>query len=263
MSKVLFMILNDKVMYLHQEDGDHREWYLSLKQDPNQFDQVIRGFISEGKIVFYKGSNFNYDEEVIQAAERYGKEIRDYMKDPHLEVWCGVVVQGFGMKWEPIMQLREEELSGVSNILSNKEAIEKENQALKQVKKHDSDLDDGPMLKFKTNYSDPNAIKRAVFVTIVVTVIAAITKIFMISVGIFHLLKLFDLILLFGQFGCLGYAIYCFQNQIPVGKYMGIGACIFLIFSFNIIDIFMAVFYFIFLLNQKPFEKGLNWILKI
>ena len=243
MSKVLFMILKDKVMYLHQEDGDHREWYLSLKQDPNQFDQVIRGFISEGKIVFYKGSNFNYDEEVIQAAERYGKEIRDYMKDPHLEVWCGVVVQGFGMKWEPIMQLREEELSAVSNILSNKEAIEKENQALKQ--------------------SDPNTIKRAVFVTIVVTVIAAITKIFMISVGIFHLLKLFDLILLFGQFGCLGYSIYCFQNQIPVGKYMGIGACIFLIFSFNIIDIFMAVFYFIFLLNQKPFEKGLNWILKI
>lgn len=255
MGKVLFMLIDGKLIYLHQDDGDHREWYESLGLDLNEFDNVIRGFILEGKIVFYKGMNFNYDEDVIRAAEQYGKEIRKYMKDPHLEVWCGVTVQGFGIKWEPIMQIREDELSGVSNVVSEKEEIKNN-----PIKKEEKELNDEPLIQFKNDFNNSITIKRAIFTTMVIMVLAVVTKIFMITMGTFKLSRLFDFLLLIGQFGSLGYSIHCYKNRLPVASYVSIGACILLAFSFNALDIIMAIFLFAFTLNQKPFEKAIDWL---
>ena len=256
MNKVLFMLIDNKLIYLHQDDGDHREWYESLGLDLNEFDNVIRGFILEGKIVFYKGINFNYDEEVISAAEKYGKEIREYMKDPHLEVWCGVTVQGFGIKWEPIMQIREDELSGVSLVVAKKE--EKEVVPLKK----DNSSDDEPIIQFKNDFNNQITIKRAIFVTMVIIVLAIITKIYMVTRGTFRLSKLFDFFLLLGQFGSLGYSIKCYKDKNPLAGYVSIAACILLVFSFNALDIIMAIFLFAFTINQKPFEKAVDWLEK-
>ena len=50
MNRILFMLINGEMKYLQQNDGDHREWYLSLGGDPNNFENIVRGFILDGKI---------------------------------------------------------------------------------------------------------------------------------------------------------------------------------------------------------------------
>ena len=91
MNKVLFMIINGEVKYNFDEKKDHKEWYISLGLDGNLFDSVIRGFVIDNKIIYYKGSNFMYDQEVIQAAKRYTPYIRYSLQKPNLEACCGIV----------------------------------------------------------------------------------------------------------------------------------------------------------------------------
>ena len=67
-NKTLFMIIDNQVLYLSDSNMDHREWYVSLGFDSSSFDNVIRGFIADNKIIFYKGF-FQYDDSVIKAAE--------------------------------------------------------------------------------------------------------------------------------------------------------------------------------------------------
>ena len=69
-TSILFMIFNNEVKYLNDSKMDHREWFLSLGGKEEDYPNLIRGFISNGKIVFYK-NNFSYDEEVIKTAKRY------------------------------------------------------------------------------------------------------------------------------------------------------------------------------------------------
>ena len=106
-SKILFMIVDNEVKYLADTKMDHREWYLSLGYDNNNFDNIVRGYIIEGKIVFFKGMNFNYDEEVIKEAKKYASGMRLTLNNPQLEVWCGIVINSYGEKWEPVYKVSD------------------------------------------------------------------------------------------------------------------------------------------------------------
>ena len=75
-NRILFMIIDNQVMYYQELDKDHKEWYLSLGLDESKFYDVVRGFISDGKIVFYKGENFNYDDEVMKIAKSFAPSMR-------------------------------------------------------------------------------------------------------------------------------------------------------------------------------------------
>lgn len=81
-----------------------KEWYKSLKYDLNKFDSVIRGYYREGNIVFYKG-DFEYDEEVIEAAKKYGNDIKKYVNDKNAEVYVGVSKGNVGEIWQPKLKI--------------------------------------------------------------------------------------------------------------------------------------------------------------
>ncbi len=57
-NRILFMIIDDQVKYLTDSNMDHREWYVSLGLDPNNYENIVRGFVMDGKIIFFKGMNF-------------------------------------------------------------------------------------------------------------------------------------------------------------------------------------------------------------
>ena len=99
-SKILFMIFNNEVKIQEDNGMDHREWYLSLGGNPDEFDKLIRGFVIGDKIIFYRG-NFSYDEEVINYAKAYAPYIRNVLGNNNLIVCCGILANGINNSWEP------------------------------------------------------------------------------------------------------------------------------------------------------------------
>ena len=110
MKRGLFIIYNNEVKIVFHDTMDHREWIESLGLDLSNFDSIVRGYIIDNKIVFFKGSMFNYDNEVYEAARIYGPRIRSMVNNDSLIVCCGIVVASAGSKWEPVVTLKESDL---------------------------------------------------------------------------------------------------------------------------------------------------------
>ena len=60
--KILFIIYNGEIKFLQNSPMDHREWYQSLGGNMEEYDNVIRGYIIDNMIIFFK-ANLNYDNE--------------------------------------------------------------------------------------------------------------------------------------------------------------------------------------------------------
>lgn len=103
-SRVAFMIIDDEVMYLRDSGMSHLEWYLSLGLSEDKFDEVVRGYYKNGRIIFYKG-DFSYDEEVITCAENYSGYIMKEVQDDDALVFAGVKKGKIGEPWDPVVQI--------------------------------------------------------------------------------------------------------------------------------------------------------------
>lgn len=246
-NRILFMIINNQVTYLQNSTMDHREWYNTLGLDPNQFELVIRGFIMDGKIVFYKGINFNYDEEVINAAKRYAPSMRVTLNNLNLDVCCGVLINPHDSKWEPIVKLNDTELTGIVDEpkVEKKPVVEKPHEA---------------MIDFKNNYSDPLFRKRAIIVTIITLVLAILVKISLIFSQKMYLSNFGDFILMIAQVGLLGGCIYSYKNQREYTRYLGIGAGIAMLLMFDLLDIIIGILYLIFSIDEGYYIKLINFV---
>ena len=250
-NRVLFMIVDNQVKYLTDSNMDHREWYNSLGMDPNNFDNIVRGYVLENKIIFFKGMMFNYDEEVIKAARVFTPSIRLALNNPSLEVYCGIVVNGQGQKWEPVLRINENEITG---FVQPKPVEQK-------TKEH---IETGPVLELKNNYEDPKFIKVATIVTSIVLILIIITKIMLFSKNeILQAGHLFDVLLSLAQVGTLGFVIYGYNKKIPYAKYVGIIASVLIILTLNIYDIIIGILYFLFSVDQGYFIKLINLIKKL
>ena len=249
-NRVLFMIVNNQVKYLTNSTMDHREWYNSLGMDPNNFDNIVRGYILENKIIFFKGMMFNYDEEVINAAKVFTPSIRSSMNNPSLEVYCGIVVKE-GQKWEPVLRINENEITG---FVYNK-PVEK------KTKEH---IETGPVLELKNNYEDPKFIKKATIVSIIVFILVLIIKVILFSKKeILQVNNFFDILLSVAQIGLLGFVIYGYNKKIPSTKYIAIIVSILIILTLDIYDIVIGVLYFLFNIDQNYFTNFIGLIKKI
>ena len=244
-NKILFMIIGNEVKYLADSNMDHREWYTSLGLDINNYDNIVRGYVIDGKIIFFKGM-FNYDNEVIDCAKRFAPGMKLTLNNPHLEVYCGILANSLGGKWEPILRINENELTG--NVV-NKEVSKKEY----VPKKLESSLE------FKNNYNDPKFIKLAVIVTMIVLIISIIVKVSLIIKGRFHIGG-FDLLLTLIQVILLGITILGYTKKANYTKYTGISAGIALVLTFDIIDILIGILYFLFSIDATYFTKILSKI---
>lgn len=103
-SRVAFMIIENKIIYLENSFMSHIEWYLSLGYKKEEFDNVIRGYYRDGKIVFYK-EDFIYDDEVIEVAKEISREIKKQVNDGKAEVYVGVKKGKVGELWEPALRI--------------------------------------------------------------------------------------------------------------------------------------------------------------
>ena len=249
-NRVLFMIVGNEVKYLAGSNMDHREWYTSLGLDPNNFDNLVRGYVIENKIIYFKGMMFNYDEEVIKAARVFTPSIRITMNNPSLEVYCGILVNGQGQKWEPVLRINEDEITGFVQT--------------PQVKKEKKEpIETGPMIEFKNNYEDPKFIKIATVVTGIVLVLTLIIKIVLFSKKeILQLNNGFDILLTLLQVGLLGFVIYGYQKKLPFTKYIGVGVSVLIILTLDVFDIIIGILYFLFSIDQGYFTKLIGLVKK-
>ena len=248
-TRVLFMIVGNEVKYLSGSNMDHREWYTSLGMDPNNFDNIVRGYILDNKIIYFKGMMFNYDEEVISKARIFTPSIRIAMNNPSLEVYCGIVVNGQGQKWEPVLRINENEITGFVQTKPVDNRKEKEH------------IETGPVIEFKNNYEDPKFIKVATIVTGIVLVLVIIIKIMLFGKReILQLSNFFDVILSLAQILALVFVIYGYNKKIIYTKYIGIIASILIILTLDIFDIIIGILYFIFSVDQNYFVKCIGFI---
>ncbi len=247
-NQILFMVVNQNVQYLSNSPMDHREWYQSLGYDMNLFENIIRGYVMEGKIIFFKGSTFNYDQEVITCARQFSPRIRRDLQIESYPVYCGITIPSPGAKWEPVLQLKEEELTGIPHV----EVKQEEPVLVKET---------GPAIEFKNDVSDESFSKRAIVVTGIVLVITFVLKIVLFSQDkIMHFNNFMDVILSLLQIGLLGYSIFLYSKKESRAKYTALGASLALLFTFQIWDIVLGILYFLFTIDQSYFVNIVNLI---
>lgn len=250
--RILFMIIDDKVTFLQDSTMDHREWYLSLGLDPNNFNNVVRGFIDNGKAVFYKGENFNYDEIVIKAARKYGVDIRKALNQMNLEICCGVLIDGYNAKWEPIVKINEEELEQVVEV--------KQEDKEKQI---NSNFDNKQVIDFNNNYDDSKFISRAIKVTILTLVLSIIVKVILVCTSKISFGNFYELLLVLGQVGFLIAALIGYTRKNKNTKYLCIAASVMLVLMFDFLDVVMGVLYFVYSVDEDYYIKGYSLVKKL
>lgn len=245
------MIIGNEVKYLQNSTMDHREWYVSLGLDPNVFDSVVRGFIENNRIIYYKGSTFSYDEEVVKAAQMFTPNIRFTCNNPSLEACCGITFQ-VGDKWEPILILKENEITGFVQEQKKEEKKEVPVNAANQT---------GPIIELKNDFDDDKFRKKAILVTIVTLVLTIIIKVVLFQQkSVLNTSHFTDILLVIGQIGALGATIYGYMTKKSFAKYSGILASFLLVFTFNIFDVIIGVLYFLFCVDHNYFVKAYQMI---
>ncbi len=234
-NRVLFMIINGEVKYLQNSDMDHREWYTSMGLDPSLFESIVRGYVLEHKIVFFKGLDFNYDSP----------SIREVCQDQTLEVYCGIVVNSYGEKWEPVLRILDSEITGFSiNSLEKQQKPKK----IKEPK------ETGPVLEFKNDFNDASFRKRAIIITGIVLFLTILIKVVLFSQGkILQLQNMTDVFLAILQVFCLGFTIYGYLKKLSYTKYLGLVSSVLLILTLNIWDVILGILYFLFSIDQGYF----------
>lgn len=100
--RFMFAILKDgKLVYSINDKRGHKEW-LNEEHNiaSNDFETLTRGYAKDGDIVFYKGSDFTYDTNVINEAYRYGATIAKMRSCETVNVYVGVLIGEVGEIWK-------------------------------------------------------------------------------------------------------------------------------------------------------------------
>ena len=251
--KIMFMVINDHVEYLNNDKFDHKEWYQALGLDPNLFENVIRGYIIENKIIFFKGLNFNYDESVIQAAMKFAPGMRQFLNREDLEIWCGILAYGgYDNRWEPVYHINDSDIA--SYVEKPKEEVKPEVVAPKNLE---------PVIDFKNDYDDPKFIKIAVIYSIITLVLTILLKVILASMQIYSFNRFGDFLLTILQIGLLVFSIVGYVKKSPNAKYFGVGAGIVLCLTFHIFDILLGINYALFSIDAHIYVVLFNGIKNI
>ena len=251
-NKIIFMIFNNQVMFLQNSTMDHKEWFLSVGGIEDQFENLIRGFILNNKIVFYKG-NFSYDQEVLNCASFYGPYIRNVLNNNNLEICCGVLTNGQYNGWEPIVTLNEEELGkSLNHVKKAEESTEIQVEAKPQE----------PIIEFMNDYTNPEFIKTAIKFTLVILIISIIVKVIIFAFGN-TVITGYDKLIMFMQIASLTGTIICFKKNISKVKIVALVGAISLFLMFDIFDIILGIVYLLFIIDTNYITKSKSFIKNI
>lgn len=103
-SRLAFMIIDDEILYLKNNKMSHKEWYFLLFNSLKNFNDVVRGYAKDDRIIYYKG-DFEYDSEVIEVAKKTHNKIMDEFNNYNCRVFVGVIKGEIGEEWEPDLEL--------------------------------------------------------------------------------------------------------------------------------------------------------------
>ena len=249
--RIMFMVIDNRVIYLKNDDYDHREWYNALKLDPNNFENIIRGYVIKGKIIFFKGLNYNYDKEVIDCALEHASEMKKYLKDENLEIWCGILFNGsYGNDWESVYHIKDEELK--NKIVDVKEEVKEEEKPKERI--IISKLADS-LINFKNDINDERFIKTVILDSIITLIITIILKIILSKLNMFSMSNFSDFLLVIIQVGLLILSIISYMQKKEFAKYIGVVAGLSLCFTFHIVDILLGIHYALFNINYDIYIK--------
>lgn len=104
--RTAFIILDNRVLYLKNSKLSHLQWAKNLGINETKFNSLTRGYILNNNIVFYKGS-FDFDEQVIDDAKKYAKQILKNCLLKNAKVYAGLIVGEVGTMYPPNKYLFE------------------------------------------------------------------------------------------------------------------------------------------------------------
>lgn len=258
-NKILFMIYNGEIKFLNNTTMDHREWYLSLGGDINNYDNVIRGYVINNNLIFFK-ANLSYDQEVIDMAQKCAPAMKQQLNNPNLRVWCGISPGMNGASWEPILELKENELTGFS--INIQEETKKH-----QMKPQQGEKELSPILEFKNNYEDPKFIKFATVFTSIILVLTILSKIYLYTTEKLNFTSRWSILLVISQMVLLIITLVGYNKKLNSSKYFGLASSIALIFMFELPDIIIGIINLFFTIDQgyilKILDIGKSGVTKI
>ena len=226
--KILFIVWNGEIKFLQNSTMDHKEWYLSLGGNLEDYDNVIRGYIVEDKIIFFK-ANLNYDTEVIDFATKMGFTMKQQLNQPSYKICCGINPGHDGVKWEPILVLKDEDLQGYK---TEEEMAKEKKEFEKQIATQMSNQETGPIIEFKNNIEDPKFRRYATLFTLTLFIIAIIEKAILVNNKTLMTSNRWNTLLIGGQALFFVLTMIGYNQKSSKTKYFGILASI-LSFFFN------------------------------
>ena len=161
---------------------------------------------------------------------------------------CGIEAHSLGGKWEPIVKINDNELTGI---------VQKKEEPKPVVPK-----ETGPSLEFKNDYENPKFIKRAIIVTIVVLILSLLFNITDIMRDPSRL-DFLEFLFIIGQVVCFIATIIGYIQKKETVKVTGILAALLLVFTFNLDNIVLGIFYFVFSVDQNYILKLIELIKKL
>ncbi len=105
--RVAFIVYKDKIQYLKNSEMSHKEWCDSLGIKDIEFDNIVRGYINEERIVYYQG-DFEYNQNTIDVSKNTYKQIVKDLDIVNYNVYCGVIKGEIGKPWDPIIKIADE-----------------------------------------------------------------------------------------------------------------------------------------------------------
>ena len=269
----IFMIVDDKILFLDNPTTGHSEWYNSLNFDTNEFPNTTIGAVVEDKIVFYK-NDLSYDDKVIDCAKRFGLEVMKHINNFDCKVCCGVILGKETGGWEPIYVLNGKDIVGYIEKEKALTRVEKGNdkneeqivQEIKEKEKEEANKDKmelrADIIDFNNNYEDPGFIKRVTIVTIIVLVLnLIITNLWMMfwpahnTMGSKFSLFLTTILLMI--------SIIFFKAKKSTAKITSLIAAALIVFNFNILSILLGLYYFTFIIDEEIINNIVNFIKSI
>ncbi len=234
--RILFLIYKDEIKFTQNPNIDHKEWFHAIGGTDEEYENLIRGFIIDDKMIFVK-KDLGYDSEVISVAQRCAPLIKKQLNKPYLKVCCGIQRGMNGSSWEPIMVLKEE-------------SVTEEQKELLQRVDHGSSNTSGTIIDFKNNYEDPKFIKYAEKFTLILLIITIIVKVILIGNKTILMSSRWNSLLVYAQIIFLILTLIGYNRKMKNTKYFGIAACIALFFMFDLPDIIIGIINLFFTVDQ-------------
>ena len=244
--RILFMIINGEIKFVKANTMDHREWFKSLGGNDSDYYNLIRGYIINNNLIFVKGHNLGYDDEVISVARKVGPLIKQQLNREDLVICCGVNPGENSDKWEPIMIIKDDDAVGKEH-LGMRVYDEKNNQ----------------IIDFINNHDDPKFVNYAIKFTLLLLIISIITKIILVNKGTLLLSSRWNQLVVFAQIISLILSILSYSKKSKYYKYLGIIACAAHFCLLDLPDIIIGVLNLFFIVDASYIINLMNIISKV